>query len=173
MRLCESDSKNNSIKDINNITIFIKPDNFEIKNANIHHITQEMANTLGIKFSDAMKEIIPFIIGADVLIAHNVLFDKNILLSELFRYKLYDIIEYIRLIPTFCTGMNLRHITNIRHGRYLKIPKLIELYKKLFGCNFPNMHDASGDVTAMVKCFTKLLELKKIIIRNNQIFVVY
>jgi hypothetical protein len=36
------------------------------------------------------------------------------------------------------------------------MPKLCELYKYYYGCDFENAHSAEGDVKALIECLVKM-----------------
>ena len=42
------------------------------------------------------------------------------------------------------------------------VPKLQELHRKLFGCDFDNAHDALSDIRATEKCFWEMRKRKLI-----------
>ena len=143
----------------------IKPDNYEIKNDKIHNISHQMAEFVGIPFIDAIKNIKDDLATGDLLVAHNLIFDKNVLLSELYRYNLHDECKLVNDLPTFCTSVNCAHITKIRYNnREFKQPKLSELYRHLFNSDATNLHDALQDTRVMVKIFFELLRRKIIVL---------
>ena len=41
-------------------------------------------------------------------------------------------------------------------SRGYKMPKLVELYKHFYGCEFDNAHNADGDVRALLRCLSKM-----------------
>jgi DNA polymerase III epsilon subunit-like protein len=147
-----------------NVTYTIKPDGFEIKNSHIHGITQEIANLTGVPFTEAITSLSDIICKCDMIVAHNLIFDKNVLLSELYRYKFNDIINRINIIEEFCTSRGTTNITKLPFNKVkYKQPKLIELYKHLFGTNpIGQMHEAQYDVKIMIECFRELLKKKLI-----------
>ena len=60
--------------------------------------------------------------------------------------------------PSICTMQSTVDFCAIP-GKYgYKFPKLQELYKKLFGNEFEDAHNALSDIRATLKCY---LELKK------------
>ena len=45
-------------------------------------------------------------------------------------------------------------------GKYgYKYPKLEELYKYFFGCNFDGAHDAQEDIRATLRCYIQLCKI--------------
>ena len=111
--------------------------------AAVHHITNEMLEDEPF-FEDIADEILAFIEGTDVLVAHNMGFDGPFLASELERIG-KDIAGTPQL---FCTMENGRWATAIG-----KSPRLGEL---CFACGVeydPDAaHAASYDTDRMMEC---------------------
>jgi len=124
--------KNSILKLPNNIII---PNNVVL----IHGITNETSQKYG---TDCVSSLIGFMEDyskVDILIAHNITFDVNMIRVELLRHVLYD--EFIKLKETkkhYCTMKstinlcNLKQINQRTKCEYLKFPKLIELHQHLF-----------------------------------------
>ena len=118
---------------------------------------------------------------ADKIVAHNLRFDRNIILAEMDRIRkiqnenggigLDDIDEDFNVLikefyenkKQYCTcfrGINFCKIPAINaHGNiYYKMPKLTELYTCLFGkvLDSTKMHDALSDVIVCMRCFYKM-----------------
>ena len=150
------DQHGNVIKKHNYI---IRPDAFKVANTHIHGISEEIAMRTGISFSIAIEHIGDAFKTASLLVAHNIAFDKNVLLSELYRYKLNKVIKQVKTIPEFCTCCNSADITRIGlYGtKHFKLPKLSELYFFLFNKNADGLHDAIVDTTVMLECFYEML----------------
>lgn len=104
----------------------------------IHGISQEIALTQGKDIKEVLSEFIQDISPCDTLIAHNIVFDYNVILSELFRGGIDPC--NMKHIYTYCT---------MRKGSmpHEKWHKLGDLYKKYFG-TAPNLvlHRALNDV---------------------------
>lgn len=143
----------------------IKPDTFKIddtsKSCEINGITQAIAEKDGINITDMLVELHTDLYNCDVIVAHNILFDTHILLSELHRYKRDDMIAIFDNKELYCTMNNTKDLLKIpmRFGDY-KSPKLTELYEFLFNETFDNNHNALADVEACAKCYFKLNTLK-------------
>jgi len=139
----------------------IKPDTFEIddtsKSCEINGITQVISEKDGINITDMFVELHTDLYNCDVIVAHNILFDKHILLSELHRYKRDDMIVIFDSKDLYCTMNNTKDLLKIpmKYGGY-KSPKLTELYEFLFNETFDNNHNALADVEACAKCYFKL-----------------
>ena len=121
----------------------------------------------------------------DYIVAHNVNFDVHILLNELYRLDtdnatnaIRHILNLLSLGRCICTGelgkdickleykskfkpnvsnqdTDIKLDTNKKFKRY-KMPKLVELYKHFYGCEFEDAHNAEGDVRALLKCLQKM-----------------
>ena len=140
------------IKKVNHL---IKPVNIEIKNSHIHGITQKEAEDKGIKMYDALIELENDLKHVDTIVAHNLLFDYNIILSECHRLNLINLINKIESLNKSCT---------MRLGRKLigKMPKLSVLYQFLFQKEIVQEHRALSDVLYCLECYIKMMELRNI-----------
>ena len=156
------------MKLVNEHNYIIKPDNFDVKNTNIHGITEELAREKGIEFKSAIDKIQPGLLSCNVLVAHNIIFDKTVFLSELHRYRCHDLIKKINSINTFCTSEGCILVTKIPlNDKQYKQPKLSELYLFLFGKEIDKLHDALADAKNTMLCFNDLLNKSMININYN------
>jgi DNA polymerase III epsilon subunit-like protein len=144
----------------------ISPDGFKIENTEFHSITQDIAKSNGIPFKRAIEKIKHLFRG--VLIAHNIKFDSNVLLSEMFRYGLYDQIAQVENMNQFCTSYAtapILQICRLRNGDWQHI-KLIHWYQRVVGKAPEKMHNAEYDVYMLATCFFSYLE-KGIFVANE------
>jgi len=125
----------------------------------IHKITKERALAEGTESSEVFRIFHELVGTVDVVIAHNMPFDKPVLLAEFLRRglsKAWPSIEY-------CTCLNTKELTQIpwAYGKpwdKYKMPKLGELYKYLFGSEGAfEFHSADADVDCLVQCFQELV----------------
>jgi DNA polymerase III epsilon subunit-like protein len=108
---------------------------------------------------------------ADVIVAHNLNFDRNMLLAEMDRLRTrpgFEVFEeYIQNLyankKEFCTGKFGADVCQIsavnKMGKeYYKMPKLNALYTHLFGYapDESKLHDALMDVVICMRCFYKI-----------------
>jgi DNA polymerase-3 subunit epsilon len=128
----------------------------------IHGITDEMCMDTGMTISDALDQFEFWLGAADVLVAHNLDFDRPVLGCEFVRLKRKPMQkpELVRV----CTQKSTSAFVGIPKGWNdpfdpYKWPKLQELHHKLFGCHFEGDHDALADVMATLKCYNRLCEL--------------
>lgn len=117
---------------------------------------------------------------ADIIVAHNLRFDRNVILAELCRHRsknpIYE--EYINDFyhnkKEFCTcdfGTDICKIVAVsKVGKmYHKMPKLKDLYKQLFDIEVDDsiLHNAFVDVVACLVCFYKIRYNKNILNIKN------
>ena len=107
---------------------------------------------------------------ADIWIAHNIHFDRNVFLAELTRHAghnstLASFLEsFYHNKKEYCTmrnGISVCKIEaiNCNGVKYMKMPKLADLHTHLFG-NAPDpdkLHDALYDVLVCLRCFYKMV----------------
>ena len=139
----------------------IKPEGFEIpeESSKIHGITQVIALEKGEPLKDVLKTFAKAIIDADVLVAHNINFDWKVMGAEFYRA---GVPMYLDDIQKLCTMMSTINFVQAPGSYGFKYPKLVELHKKLFDCDFEGAHDASNDIEATIKCFWKLRDMQLI-----------
>ena len=94
--------------------------------------------------------------AAKAIVGHNIAFDKKIIGAELIRLGQKDIMDSKESICTMEASTDYCKIP----GSYgYKWPKLQELHKKLFGCEFEDAHNSMSDVAATLKCFKEMKKL--------------
>lgn len=111
----------------------------------------------GININQILSELSGDLMTISHIIGHNILFDKNIICSELYRSKFYDTIKLIESKKFICT---MQKTIPLKVDGTLKATKLIKLYKFLFGKEFENQHNAKYDVLATAEIFQELLKRK-------------
>ena len=116
----------------------------------IHGITHEMAIENGIDMEIVLNFFASDLAEADVLVAHNMDFDYNVLLSEWLRYT-PSTKDPLIMIPKICT---MKDFLNPNE----RWPRLADLYYKYTGKPFFQQHRALGDAMA---CASILFELIK------------
>lgn len=160
--LCDINIDSSETKILSKKDYIIKPNGFIINNDDIHGIKHNYAALNGLSLLEVVNNIKNDFINAELLVAHNVLFDKNVLLSELFRLELYDLINHINKIKTYCTSKGCVNFTKIKFRNTYKQPKLSELYYCLFKKNIEGQHDAVHDTENLMRCFVELVNKKYI-----------
>ena len=135
--------------------------NINIDNSHIHGITNEIAKNKGIAFTEIVEKIKSLFTRAILIVAHNINFDKSVLLSELYRNKAINTINIINDIPIFCTCISTVNIVKLPTNKYgYKYPKLEELYYYLFQKKPVGLHNAMIDITLTFECFYELIRLE-------------
>ena len=142
---------------------------------NITGINSEMCRTYGVPIQDALLEFYNAYFIADIVIAHNIKFDQQMIKTEIFRH-MHDLYKYMPLyselfVPSYkreiyCTmhaGIDICNIMVTCDGNvdgstytYKKFPKLSELYKCLFGTVPENLHNSLIDTIVCLRCFLKM-----------------
>lgn len=125
----------------------------------IHGITNEMCEQSRKNIIDALVEMLVELDedkqATDIIIGHNLYFDLSIIKAELIRRN--DQILYLKFSDL--VQKEKRRDTMWKTIKFCgKMPKLTELYFKLFGTTF-SAHNAKEDVDATYKCFVELVRL--------------
>ena len=134
---------------------------------NIHNISREILHEQGINIVDALKEFNECLKTCDIVVGHNISFDKRMIFVECFRHAVaqyftrYEGNEKIPK-PEFCTMKNTTHYCKLErlsktNQVYIKNPKLSELYLILFpNESLPsNLHNSLVDVAMTLRCYLK------------------
>tara|TARA_B100001287_G_C22484313_1_gene435877 strand:- start:190 stop:756 length:567 start_codon:yes stop_codon:yes gene_type:complete len=148
---------------------------------NIHKISMDYLQENGRNIIPALKEFNKILNKCDVVVGHNIQFDKKMVLVECFRNK---VLQYFTRFyhnrkvckPEYCTMINTSKFCNIlklnKTGKeYIKYPKLQELYSKLFtDAIIPEtLHDSLIDILITLRCYIKYIYNLDIIEINNNI----
>jgi DNA polymerase-3 subunit epsilon len=131
----------------------------------IHQITPERSQNEGIPIKLALAHLADNMSEADIIVGHNILFDKRMLMVELNRNKMKSCLYRNGLpIPEYCTMKRttevckLPAINKITGEIYknFKYPTLTELHTYLF-CRKPRgTHNAIADVMICLRCYVML-----------------
>jgi DNA polymerase III epsilon subunit-like protein len=166
--------KDNYIK-LNSI-IPIDPSSLEI-----HGLTHEFLNKNGIHIIPALKEFNEYLDKCDIVVGHNISFDKRLIFVECLRHKIDQ--KFTKFInnqkickPEYCTMKNTTQFCEIiklnkSNKTYIKQPKLIELYSKLF-LNEPlpkELHNSLVDILCTLRCYLKYVYNIDIVQVNEKI----
>ena len=147
-----SDS-NNIIKKVDQL---VKPVDFKIENSFVHGLEHDYVLSNGKDIKQVLDQFTNDILSNDIgtIIAHNINFDINIILSEYYRLGHENNKDIIAKLEE----MNKEDTMKIGkdHMKTKKSPKLIELYKFLFNEEFAQDHRALSDADACLKCYFKL-----------------
>ncbi len=135
----------------------------------IHQITPMRCQMDGIPIKDALTHFADSMKEVDIVVGHNIQFDKRMLMAEFHRNRVANCFyREGRMIPDFCTmkrGIDLCRIPAINKTTgetYNKWPTLTELHVCLFGEKPKGTHNAIADVMICLRCYIKMT-------RNNDI----
>ena len=130
----------------------------------VHGITREYLEKHGEPGNIVCTDFIEVLKTVDMVVAHNISFDKSVFIAETFRYfPNMRVTWWPRL--EYCTCNNTTELCKIQFSppkktaKYKK-PKLIELYTYLFGSEKVSeykFHTAADDVRCLTDCFIELI----------------
>lgn len=148
---------NNDIKEKK--TIYVNPQFELLKGAQkIHGLTKEFLNERGCDIEYIINDLTNLFSKYNIneIIAHNIEFDINIILSEIYRHNEYSDLLSILLynVDYYCTMKKFFEKIN-----YYKWPKLGEAYKYFYNEEIINAHDSEYDTLHCYKVYVKLIEL--------------
>ena len=140
--------------------------NIDPDSEKIHKISREMLKN-GIPIGVALEKFNKYSNMSDLLVGHNVSFDKRMIMVEGIRNKIRMTVN-----DTYCTMKNSIELCKIEvignnGDKYFKYPKLSELHVELFKKEPKNTHNALIDILICMRCFCKM-ELKTDISRINR-----
>jgi DNA polymerase III epsilon subunit-like protein len=139
----------------------------------IHGITNEMSKNKGVDISTVFEEFFDDFYKCAEIVAHNLNFDFNMVNVEMYRMienkntgkksetELKEDLNYFNNCKKFyCTMQETIEFCNIElvnkgGKKYLKFPRLSELYKKLFDETPNNLHNSLNDTVICLRCFMK------------------
>ena len=101
------------------------------------------------EFCEVFEEYAEFTTGTDMLVAHNLTFDKGMIGNEM-----------KRIGKEFCFPWPRMNVCTVEHSMYIEQRRmtLTNLHKLATGNHIQNAHRASNDVHALVRCFAWLYE---------------
>lgn len=143
------------LKKIEDRSFLVRPEGFAIppEAQRVHRISTERALIEGKPLQKALAEFGEAVGLSQVVVAHNLRFDENVLSAEYLR---------LELSPPFgnktriCTMMGTTGLCRIPGAFGYKWPSLSELHRTLFGTEIKEAHDAGADVNACANCFVEL-----------------
>jgi DNA polymerase-3 subunit epsilon len=143
---------------VNEVGLLIKPEGFIIsaEMTAIHGVSQERAEKYGVRIKFAIELYLHFFKCCDIIIGHNLKFDKFLIDCELSRLNVAGNGNYIK--SEFCTMLTTTPIMNLtqKNGRP-KWPKLSECYSYFFNEPLIDAHDALTDVRACARVYKHLI----------------
>lgn len=151
------------------------PDYVEISDESIklHKITEKINREMGINRRVALQTFNRILEQSDVVVGHNISFDKRMIMVECGRNNIYHRFNKKGVKKTeYCTMKNSVDICKIekttQNGEtYFKYPTLSELYYYLFGEVPVNAHNSFVDVLLCLRCYVKLNNGSDLMITNE------
>lgn len=138
------------------------PDEVEIskESSNVHGITKETSNTSGISINDALENFSICLKKADIVIAHNISFDTNMIAIESLRNNMDVRMQFNRKI-NYCTMKRTVELCKIsavskQNRHYFKYPTLTQLHEHLFDETPLGTHNSMADVFICLRCYYKV-----------------
>ena len=130
----------------------------------IHKITRDIIREKGINIKTALSRFNYFLKIADKVVAHNIKFDKQMIMVECIRNKVsHGFVSNLKSHnrqknKEYCTCMNSIELckipkVNAKGETYFKYPRLSELHEKLFNYVPEGTHNAIIDVLLCLRCY--------------------
>ena len=140
----------------------------------IHHISNDMCLEKGIPLHDALSAFNKALDQADVIVGHNISFDKRLIMVECKRlYKAQRFTVNGIQKPEYCTMKKSVDICRIEAesysgDMYYKYPKLSELHFHLFGEQPYGTHNALADILICLRCYLKMVSNYDFVLDENE-----
>ena len=117
----------------------------------------------GINIKEALNEFNRYMNISNLIVCHNVSFDKRMIMVECIRNKVKQ--QFVKFyynkqtkINEYCT---MKNNTDLFENK--KYPKLIELHSKLFEEQINNLHNSFVDILVTLRCYIKIIYNKDIV----------
>tara|TARA_B110000908_G_scaffold170733_1_gene231180 strand:- start:58 stop:705 length:648 start_codon:yes stop_codon:yes gene_type:complete len=146
--------------------------------SDIHKITNEIMKEKGHDIGCVLGKFYNDLIKCNMLIAHNITFDKKMLSIEFYRngYGKHFIKNKYNEYCTMTMGTPICNITMISkwNGKpFVRFCKLIELHEKLFNETPNNLHNSLIDILVCFRCYYKIYNGKDILTIDNNLNNIY
>ena len=143
-------------KILKNVDDIIKVKNIPANSIEIHKITQDISDEQGISLKEALVRFNKVAKQATRLIAHNIQFDKKIIIVESIRNKIASV--FVNKPSLYCTMKSTVDLCKIENEwsdgtKYYKYPTLSELHHHLFNTFPKGTHNAQNDILICLRCY--------------------
>jgi len=147
---------NTVIKEVKHLVKYDKV-SINIENSFVHGITNDMIIEDGIDIQDMFDQLKEDLKQVNTIVAHNIDFDYNILLSEVYRHysSNRELLGQLYTKTLYCTMLSGKQLMKVK-----KYPKLVELNKFLFDKDWNQTHRALDDVLVCKDCYIELKNKK-------------
>jgi DNA polymerase-3 subunit epsilon len=154
------DTEEKLIDDMYDVIIKI-PDHIDIdvEAEKMHKISKERTKLVGIHMKDVLKTFNSALNKADIIVGHNISFDKCLIMVECNRNNLRQCFTIDKIKKQeYCTMKNTKDVCKIEKtfpsgDKYFKYPTLSELYKHFFGFVPENAHNSMVDIILCLRCY--------------------
>jgi len=134
------------------------------KSIELHKITRTVSKRKGIHIRIAINNFNLVLENTDLVIAHNLSFDKKMIMVECVRLNMNQKFTNScgKGVREYCSMKNNVSLCKIEKvsitgDKYYKYPTLSELHNYLFE-NYPeNVHDSMADVLICLRCYYKII----------------
>jgi DNA polymerase III epsilon subunit-like protein len=183
------DTSENAIVKIRDSIVKIPP-TIEISKecTGIHGITNDHCSSQGIPLNELLHDFSFDFQKVDLVVAHNLSFDLNMVKVELMRIiqsfqgsitrERSLFITLLKMLQEsnkyYCTMKesidlcNIKAISKKGNKEFVKFPKLVELHEKLFYSTPKNLHNSLNDVLVCLRCYYGLIFKKDLLILNDE-----
>jgi DNA polymerase III epsilon subunit-like protein len=126
----------------------------------VHHITDEMCEMFGVWPENALYVFSNLLRNAQVVVAHNISFDKQMIDVGLHRVDPDLKLDWSQVVrhDTMKAATNICKLPNPKGSGY-KWPKLGEVYEHFFQEKIDGAHDAMVDVMSCARVYDELVRL--------------
>lgn len=141
----------------------------------IHHISRVMCQADGIPIDVALNYFNKELENADLIIGHNISFDKRMIMVECKRlYKSQKFTVNGVKKPEYCTMKKSTELCIIKAvsqsgESYNKFPTLSELHFKLFDTLPKGTHNALADILICLRCYLKLVDNYDLLLAESSV----
>jgi DNA polymerase III epsilon subunit-like protein len=169
------DTINNKIESFYDFIINIHDNIISDESIKLHKITKEKSNNEGLCIRDVLNKFNSDIKNVDLLVAHNISFDKRIIMVECIRNNISQYFTRNKIKkPEYCTMKESIDICKIERissigNKYFKYPTLTELYVYLFNNSPKVVHNSLADILICLRCYLLISNKIDIINLNNDI----
>lgn len=142
----------------------LSPDQWNRRAEEVHGISWEWSKEAGMNHLLAFNKLTEQMEKANCIIAHNLkAFDLPIIQAEYYRSGVVPpYIDNAILFDTMTDQAIIEFVGATRRGGRLKWPNLNEMYRKCFGKDIENAHNAGADTKALAKSVQYLVQKKVI-----------
>ncbi len=156
------DASQNRIDNVNDHIVKIPPEiTIPIEASNVHGITNDKMRTEGKDINLILDIFTKDMLDSQVIVAHNLSFDKTIVQVEYLRNKRINWLGRHRKME-YCTMKRSLNICNIyKKNAYTgemtkKYPKLMELHNYWFKTVPNNLHNSLIDIFVCFRCYHQM-----------------